>query len=469
MKRRSCKFLSGFLVGVLLVSVMLSGCGKKPAVVEQNVEDGAISGIRTGIARQGISGQFKSFEVTDDRSYFMSNVSGVPVLYYCLHGTDQVVPLCTISGCKHEGAGCEACFPANGNVCYDEGQLYVSAGQYLYRLNPDGSGRTKILDVLAATDGDYDGIAEPMLWNGVFSFYLTRYSFSMTPLAYDMELYDPYYFKLDGSMEKPEPMENLVVQYNDGASFIMRGPAQDADLEEWLLYSWNPEKNESRLLYDASDIICKEYEPSFPLSEEEIAYFDQIFNAREVARRYEQYGEGYWGAECAYYLEQESTITNNLIEKKVNNNLIYKLNYSDGSRELLLDTGLTGSYRLSCFPDFLVLIETVRYSEERGCNLMTTKPMLYFYNWDFELIGQCDLEALLRDEERLGVYSQNIICGETADRIYLSTRFLSVPEYYIEKADFENGTISLHPLKYNSVDLDEIYRADMERKDNLSF
>ena len=100
---------------------------------------------------------------------------------------------------------------------------------------------------------------------------------------------------------------------------------------------------------------------------------------------------------------------------------------------------------------------------------MTTKPMLYFYNWDFELIGQCDLEALLQDEERLGIYAQNIICGETADRIYLSTRLLSVPEYYIEKADFENGSISLHPLKYNSVDLDEIYRADMERKDNLSF
>ena len=46
------------------------------------------------------------------------------------------------------------------------------------------------------------------------------------PKGLYLQKYDPYYYRLDGSMNEPAPMENLIAQYNDGNAFIMRGPAQ---------------------------------------------------------------------------------------------------------------------------------------------------------------------------------------------------------------------------------------------------
>ena len=66
------------ILSFLLVVLMLHGCQRYDLdslwgneQMGQNVEAGMISGTRTGILRQGISGQFKSFDCTDEMSYFM--------------------------------------------------------------------------------------------------------------------------------------------------------------------------------------------------------------------------------------------------------------------------------------------------------------------------------------------------------------------------------------------------------------
>ena len=74
MKRKNLIRILSLLLALLM---LLSGCdlyqgGETGDYLEdsQNVSDGAISGRRTGILRQGIPGQSKTFEVTEDWVYF---------------------------------------------------------------------------------------------------------------------------------------------------------------------------------------------------------------------------------------------------------------------------------------------------------------------------------------------------------------------------------------------------------------
>lgn len=91
---------------------------------------------------------------------------------------------------------------------------------------------------------------------------------------------------------------------------------------------------------------------------------------------------------------------------------------------------------------------------------MTTKPMLYFYNWDFERIGECDLSQIYKSEDDyLRIFPGEVICGESAGRIYLATRVTGMPEYYIDKSDFGTGKIKLHELRYAGIDLDKSAEA----------
>lgn len=427
--RRKKAFL--LLLAAGIIAGYLCGCAtcEEGTTVEQNVEDGVISGIRTGILRQGISGQFKSFECTAERVYFMSNISGVPVLYYSTHQSDVMAPLCAVKGCAHTGDDCEARFEANGNICAFDSRLYVTAGTSLYRLNYDGTGREKVLDMLDHADG-YNGIAEPKLWNGVLTYYLTECN-ADGEIKGEFQKYDPYYYRLDGSMNEPAPMENLIAQYNDGNAFIMRGPAQKGESSERMLYSWDPTDNTATLLLDSAALMDQFYQTS--VLRDELEFWKTAgISIDENIRRYEAYAEGYWGESCAYDLR---------------NGVICKTTYADGSTEELFDTGLSGIFHMICFPDCILLTEISNEDTVKNHTVLQ-KPAVYVYNWDFELLGQYRTEIALR------VSPKDFICGESRDRIYLAVHCIGLPEYYLEKEELLSGQFTPHPIKYTSVDLE---------------
>ena len=458
------RILSKLLAALLL----FTGCSvydldflDAPSQNVQNVEDGMISGRRTGILRQGISGQFKTFEVTNERVYFMANIDGLAMLYAMEHDSDTLEPLCPLEGCAHDGMDCGAYFGTSGNVCYYDDALFVSAGTRLYRMNPDGSDRVQLLDVKDMEPPDdqvkYNGIAEAKLWNGVFTFYAFTYGKELAEEAMNDKVYfayyQPYYYLLDGSMSKPLRMEQAdfetgsdpIAQYNDGENFIMRGPGLAEKADQYYLYTWNPQSNRCEWFADVSTVYARAYEPAVPVPSSQ----QWLYNFQNsTTRRYEAYGEGYWGKECAYYLETEKDKLN------ITTNKLCQLDYASGKPKYLLDTGLEGSYKLACFPDCFVLIETVNNDMK-----IPETPMLYIYNWGMEMIGQCKL-----DYER-GILPQDVICGETAGRIYLAAHFTGVPEYYIEKDELKGEEIPLHSLSYENFDPAQSYAKWMDIRD----
>ena len=444
------KWIAAILAAIMICTVFV-GCKEVveewvPEENSQNAVDGMISGVRTGIIRQGISGQFKSFETTNDRVYFMVNTGRLPMLYSMHHDGDTLEPLCTLEGCKHDDTDCEASFGMNGNVCYYEGSLYVNAGTKLYRLHPDGGEREVILDVKESVGADYDGIAEAKLWNGVFSFYLTKLESVEVELPWGKEertvhgLYDPYYFMLDGSFLEPKPMTDLVAQYNDGEKFIMRSPVENEIVEEPILYTWNPGKNSSEQVYALDGYIRRFYLPWSDGGDKSMFEYPSMEN-------YEAFGEGYWGEDSALILKRVE-------DQYVMNNILCKVSYISGKEERLFDTGLPGTYKLCCFPDYFVLVEV-----NSNTDFIPDNPKLYVYNWKMESMGVCTIGY------EMNIMPQDLICGETKDRIYLASQFVGVPEYYIDKAELGGEIIRYHELNYSTNCLDKGYQEIQERLD----
>ena len=449
------------ILSFLLVVLMLHGCQRYDLdslwgneQMGQNVEDGMISGTRTGILRQGISGQFKSFDCTDEMSYFMLSLPDGARLYCLEHDSEEMEPLCPITGCKHEDTSCGAWFGSNGNVCVYEEMLYVNAGPRLYQMNLDGSDRMLVLNVLEHMEEPYTGFAEPKLWNGVFTYYLTWFAEEWDeetgePTEGDIGFtgYAPYYYRLNGTMECPEKMvsqkteglddSNLIAQYNEGNQFIMRTSSGSRAEGFHQLYTWDPETNRTSWVGDVSEVVRKQYDS-----------INSAFGSTEYTgvlttlREYESFGQGYWGTDCGYYLEREYS------GFEIIDNLVCKWDYAAGKEEVLLRTGLTGAYRLSCFPDCFVLIKT---DEKQG--YIAEPPVMYIYDWSMERIGTCYLDYDVK------ILPQDVICGETNERIYLASHFVGVPEYYIEKESLKGGeAVPLKSLKYEDLNISECYQ-----------
>ena len=457
-------FKSLLLVLVLFnIGSIFQGCSKNDVTI-QNIEDKTISGIRTGILRQGLCGQGEFFECTDEQVFFMTHFEGQPMLYTGSHNDDLFKPVCSQDQCDHKTSSCDAWFESSGNVCYYGGHLFVNCGTSVYQINLDGSGREEILNLKDLYSDTYNGVANARLWNGVYTFYLTKSVFENDEINgwhIEQAKYDPYYFLLDGSMPEPLPMVNLISQYNDGNSFIFRGPIDTNHekpliyLDECQIYSWDPKSNSTELLFADSSIIQSFYTPHRMVDKEDWERSNPFGGVDMVygGRMYEAFSEGYWGTDSAYFLKREVTD-----KGFVTNNLICKLTYSTASIEVLVDTGLEGSYKLCCFPDVIILCETDT-NDLSVDKLFLRRPKLYFYNWDFELLGTLDFASILGEDGYLGVAPQNVICGETAQRIYIATRFNGVADFYIDKNEMITGPIILHPLEYDGVNLDAAYAA----------
>ena len=339
---------------------------------EQDWPDREISGRREGMLRPGITGNGKVFECSDDRVYFLLEQNGGALLCYGTHDSDWILPLCELSFCTHTEEYCKARFDQFGSVCYYEDYVYVSSGSILYRLSPDGTEREEVIDVLTDV-GDYTAIENPRLWNGVFTF-------DCIPRIPTQDTVSGY-FTLDGRMEKAAVMPLMMPLYNDGDAFLVKTEGENSP----VLSRWYPRNGslETRLELSATNNLQN----------------------------------GYWGEDCSYYLRGST---------------IYKLDYETGTEEVLFDTGLSGEYRLYCFPDCLLL-----------CSCEDEKAGMYIYDWSNQFQGYVELPG------DISLSADQIICGESRDRIYLAFQKPGVPEAYVDKYDFGTDDLELHQLEYH--------------------
>ena len=67
---------------------------------------------------------------------------------------------------------------------------------------------------------------------------------------------------------------------------------------------------------------------------------------------------------------------------------------------------------------------------------------LRFYSWDYEYLGEVEIPYPVYNSTTY----EDIICGDTENRIYLAAHLMGAPEYYIEKSDFGSGKIQIHKL-----------------------
>ena len=379
--------------GVLLALALLAGCTGpvSPATVPEGTappeDTGPIPPLRTGLQRQGLSTRDHNLECTEDGIYAVHNFDD-SFLLYADHGSDTFVKLCGRPDCAHTGADCNAHFYSCSNICYYDGYLYAveDAGgrARLYRLNLDGTDRVQITssDEAAGKDG-YGGLFAPTLSNGLFYFCLTRVNDNGDTEGV------PFYYRLDGSMERPEQMDVGFPVYSHGETLMTESWAKSGIDEQFGLYWWDPETNTSNYLTD------------IPLG----------------------VSGGYWGMEAGFYLKD---------------GVIYRQDYASGASEALLDTGLEGYHRLICLPDCIVVTKDLTY-EEKMAGKELDNQVLYFYDWDFQSLGQVEID-------NLGLTRGYVLCGETEERLLLACRWFSMPEYYIEKSDLGTGNIEIHPF-----------------------
>ena len=293
-----------------LLLVLLVGCGpsKQPFQVvlesetlemEQTEQGSPISGIRTGIKRQCITSVDNSFECIDEGAYFMCSMSDGSWLLYADHDTNSLVKLCSLENCTHDTVDCDAWFGNATNICFYDGFLYTVVDMTkLYRISPEGSGRSFVMDAMDV-DGHYDGCMTPTVWAGVFSWFLTYQEDGLTKA-------DAYYYKLDGSMDGPAVMHSGYFGGNDGVEFVMNTFMDDQGNSGAFMYGWEPDTNARTFLADRT-----------------------------------QYQYGYWGIDASYVYRDGQ---------------ILKL-LSDATETVVFDTGLTGTCRPLFFPDCIVLIQ----------------------------------------------------------------------------------------------------------------
>ena len=388
---------------------------QKVMQMEQTNLDSPISGIRTGVYRKASSLGMNEFECTDDGIYY--TVYSLPCKYtidsgkvidsycdyifFCPHDSDTMIKLCGRPDCTHNTLECNAAFPrfSGGGITYFDGHLYVIADDSasywlpaLWRMNLDGSGRKMVLQS-SELAFRYDTFTAPYFQHGIFGLGMTTINpDTKEGLSYE-EIYftDWYYCNLRKNGKKFLATSHGK-GWNDGFAFL-GGSSENADGEEdgkWHLYSWDPDTDTETQLVELPG----------------------------------EYIDGYWGADAGYYFQDGAVI---------------KVNYPDGDKEVLFDTGLTGLYKAQFFPDCISMIEN---KEESGAE----SAMMYFYSWEGEKLGEVEIDFYA--DVGIGVYG-----GESKDRIMLRSSYMTnLPEYYIEKSDFGTGHIELHKFKYPDLD-----------------
>ncbi len=309
---------------ILTVVLLFSGCSSQPLIQKENMIgmmeqtdlDSPISGIRTGVWAQGTSLGDNEFECTDDGIYYLchnipfeigtdstgaSTYAYRDFLFFSEHDSNVMIKLCGRPDCLHIDETCNACFEnAVGGVSYYNGYLYVAVETLdtsllsLYRLDINGENRVKVMDLGELAAG-YSGMSRAMVTNGVFSFSLSKID-SVT----GQKVNDSFFYKLDGSMNKPKKSDNMGFPIgNDGENFMTL----------------------------AGTTVC-------------LYQFDT--DTRKDLFDMALYSGCYYGRSASYALKDSKVV---------------KIKHDNNSEEVIFDTGLGDGYFARFFPDCIVLIE----------------------------------------------------------------------------------------------------------------
>ena len=76
-------------------------------------------------------------------------------------------------------------------------------------------------------------------------------------------------------------------------------------------------------------------------------------------------------------------------------------------------------------------------------------PTVYINIWDFDLFEKVEMPHPVK------IRTDDMLCGETEDRLILAAQMFGVPEYYIEKSDIGTGNVEIHPYQLPDLDLAE--------------
>lgn len=368
---------------------------------------GLVSGIRTGGKRDILNLTSNEFECTDDGAYFTTfglyayvdlegSLQTWPCsnFFYLDHGSDTVIKLCGRPDCTHQTDQCNSYTESNLGITYYDGYLYFAVLNFsttnyasLYRMDPDGSNRVKILDTGALNQGQYSGFLEPRFINGVFML-------GMSYMNPDTEIpeHEFYYCKLDEN--KPE-LKKAIGGYcwTDGEA-LLRGSFlndENGDPVEWYLMQWDPDTNTEKVLNTISNVENVE---------------GLVFNT-------------YWGETCGLRHE---------------NGKVYKINYPNSEMEILFETGIPGK-SADFYPDCIAVWEAGDYQNGKD-------GVLHFYDYDGNKLGQVAMDVVVNSDS-------NPLLGESRDRIYIrNNECFVLPTYYIDKSEFGTGEIILHPLEH---------------------
>ncbi len=380
---------------------------EKIANMEQTGDFTFISGVRTGGGSNGSSFGNHAFECTDDGVYYLAvtpvqyEVEGktqqgnAPFLFFSPHDSDQIIKLCGRPDCSHEIMSCNACYQgACSGVTYYNGHLYIAiqaeTGKQLIDLyRIDLDGSNRVKLGSFGDRSKYVGPAFVLVIDGVFT-YCLYYLDSKTGDA----VYDRFYYPLDGSLSKPVQSDKMFLLMNQEG-----------------MTTHTVEKGGEHV--------------------HQIYHVDLRNDQWTLAFETTKYETGYWGRECGYVLAD---------------NKLIKVDYRDGQEEVLFDTGLEGTYFPRFFPDCIVLTQTADSSGE-----LPEVPMIYFFDWDGTNLGELPVDF----DYNLPSVTAIMGGGETRDRFYLwtSKRQDRLPTYFIEKSDFETGSITLHKCQYPDADL----------------
>ena len=390
------------IIAMLLCILLLCGCSVPASetisthpvfTYDWMAGESPIPVIRTGLLNQGMITDSNGFECTKDGAYYMLSANQGSFLCYCDHGSDTVVKLCSRPDCTHSGRECNAYFNSGRGICFYDGFLYTvqkmensSRNYELIRLNLDGTERVSVIDTQSIMQG-YGGSAIQLLWNGIFNIGLIRVGNSGESIV------DFFYYRLDGSMDQFEPCNFGIPYGNDGTNFLL-STATDSGTEAYAL--WDPD-------------------------------------TKEITFLTEKIGNGYYGAEEAYYILD---------------GVIYHYVYSTNQKEALFDTELDGEKALYCYPDCFVIADTIPWDEHMEGKVIDSIN-IYLYNWNFDSLGQIELDYS-RPE-----HFYKVICGETPERIILTDNSDLYPRYYIEKADFGTDNIQIHEFELPDGMIDE--------------